>query len=247
MSTVAAQVVLHPAATQAVKLLGTTLGRDKIYRAAQYFARFYAWFLISKGYNIDAARWDALKTHLASGRKLMRIGKPLEHIQAALRAANSTARPGEQITTVLRQLCYAGYLIYDMVAWANTVKFVTLSKDSSQKATRRSFRFWFLGIVFSICHGLLKAGRLANEAKELRGPTWGEKSVGSEAERAVKSSAVDKERASVRSQFIIDLFDVWIPASNLGYVNLNDGVLGIFGLITSLLALRTQWAAVTKA
>ncbi|KAH8120415.1 peroxisomal biogenesis factor 11 [Phellopilus nigrolimitatus] len=247
MTTVAAQVVLHPTATQTLKVLGTTLGRDKIYRAAQYFARFLAWYLISKGKNVEAARWNALKTHLATARKLMRIGKPLEHLQAALKATNSFARPAEQTTTILRQLGYAGYLIYDAAIWANSVRFITLSKENSQKVNRKSNRFWVLGIVFSICHGLIKAGRLANEAKELNSPKWGEKTIGNEAELAVKLSAVEKERSSVRYQFIIDLLDVWIPATNLGYANLNDGVLGIFGVITSLMALRTQWANVNKA
>lgn len=36
-------------------------------------------------------------------------------------------------------------------------------------------------------------------------------------------------RAATRLQFIIDSLDVWIPASGLGLVDLNDGVLGIFG------------------
>lgn len=239
-----AQVVLHPSASQSLALLGTTVGRDKLYRAIQYFSRFFAWLLIARGHTSESARWNALKSHLALGRKLMRLGKPLEHLQIALKAANSFSRPGESITTILRQLSYAGYLVYDAALWANAIKFITLSKESSTKFTRRSNRFWFLGIVFNICHALLKAGRLSNEAKELSSPSaWGEKSIGSEAERSVKLAAVEKERASVRYQFAIDLLDVWIPASNLGFVNLNDGVLGAFGFITSLLALRTQWEA----
>lgn len=70
-------------------------------------------------------------------------------------------------------------------------------------------------------------------------------------------------RAATRQQFIIDILDVWLPAANLGLVNLNDGTLGIFGyrlllllssaqtlthgshsVISSVLALRTQWLAV---
>ena len=69
---------------------------------------------------------------------------------------------------------------------------------------------------------------------------------------------------SVRHQFIIDILDFWIPATNLGYFNVNDGVLGIFGcvsvlnraklgnlqfdcsIISSLLALRNHWLAVNK-
>ena len=37
-----------------------------------------------------------------------------------------------------------------------------------------------------------QAGRLANEAKELSGSSWGEKSIGTEAERSVKLAAVEK-------------------------------------------------------
>jgi hypothetical protein len=36
-------------------------------------------------------------------------------------------------------------------------------------------------------------------------------------------------RAATRQQFIIDILDVWLPASTLGLVKINDGVLGIFG------------------
>jgi peroxin-11B len=36
-------------------------------------------------------------------------------------------------------------------------------------------------------------------------------------------------RAATRQQFIIDVLDVWLPASNLGLVNLNDGILGTVG------------------
>ena len=37
--------------------------------------------------------------------------------------------------------------------------------------------------------------------------------------------------ANVRHQFTIDLLDIWIPATNLGFVSLNDGVVGIFGYV----------------
>ena len=45
---------------------------------------------------------------------------------------------------------------------------------------------------------------------------------------------MDRQRNGVRQQFVIDILDVWIPATNLGLVNFNDGVLGIFGYVTLL-------------
>lgn len=67
-------------------------------------------------------------------------------------------------------------------------------------------------------------------------------------------------RADLLYQFTIDLLDFWIPATNLGLVNLNDGVVGIFGyvgvftslfradtgdrLLSSILGARQQWLSV---
>ncbi|KAH9985419.1 peroxisomal biogenesis factor 11 [Russula compacta] len=242
MASVASQIILHPTASATLKILGTTVGRDKVYRATQYFARFFAWYLISGGHKIDAVRWNALKSHLAVARKLLRLGKPLEHLQAALRAAQTTGDLKEQLTAIARQLGYFGYLTYDAVAWANAIKFISLKPETSQKVQKISNRFWLAGILFSITHGVFKAGRLTKETREIRG--LDEKNLGEGNARVSRLRALHTMRATARHQFIIDILDVWLPASNLGLVNLNDGVLGIFGFITSILALQTQWPAV---
>ncbi|KAI9460909.1 peroxisomal biogenesis factor 11 [Lactarius psammicola] len=242
MANVASQVILHPTSSATLKVLGTTLGRDKIYRTAQYFARFFAWYLISRGHKVQAVRWNALKGHLATARKLLRLGKPLEHLQAALRAAQNTGDFKEQFTTIARQLGYFGYLTYDAVVWANTVKFITLNPVTSQKVQNIANRFWLAGILFSITHAVFKAGRLTKEAREIRG--LDEKNVGGDNARESRLRALHTTRTATRQQFIIDILDVWLPASNLGLVNINDGALGIFGTISSFLALRAQWLAV---
>lgn len=74
-----------------------------------------------------------------------------------------------------------------------------------------------------------QAGRLANEVKKLQSQTWTEKSA--EAERDLKLQNLQLTRESVRYQFVIDILDVWIPATAIGFVNLNDGVLGVFGCV----------------
>lgn len=174
----------------------------------------------------------------------MRLGKPIEHLQAALRAAQSTGEPAEQITTICRQLGYFGYLTYDAFVWANTVKFFNLAPSTAQKVGKNANRFWLAGILFSVMHGLFKAGRLATEFQKLSGARLTDK--GENTDREVKLAALRSVRDATKQQFVIDLLDVWIPASNLGIVNLNDGVLGIFGLITSLIAFRQQWLTVNR-
>lgn len=40
---------------------------------------------------------------------------------------------------------------------------------------------------------------------------------------------VHSQRQTILSQLVSDSLDVWIPATGLGYTNLNDGTLGAFG------------------
>jgi len=246
MSVIASQLVLHPTVSHTLTVLGTTLGRDKAYRAVQYFARFLAWYLLRRGIASEAARWDALKNAMASCRKMMRLGKPMEHLQSALKATQLQAPTAEQLTTVGRQLGYAGYLTYDAIAWASSIKFLRVDQERIQKWVKISFRFWLTGILFSLAHGILKAGRLGNEAKILktikRGRVSEKITISSEAEREEIQQLVQKQRQANRSQMMLDILDVWIPSYNLGLVGLNDGIVGLLGFTTSLMAFNTHWS-----
>ena len=44
----------------------------------------------------------------------------MEHLQAALRASHNASHNPEQITTVGKQLCYCGYLVYDTFIWVSS-------------------------------------------------------------------------------------------------------------------------------
>ncbi|KAK1228369.1 Peroxisomal membrane protein PMP27 [Marasmius sp. AFHP31] len=242
MASIASQVILHPTISKSLKYGGSNVGRDKAYRALQYFARFYAWHLISRGEKDTAARWNALKSHLAIARKLMRLGKPLEHLQAAVRAILATGSPVEQITTIARQLGYFGYLTLDAIVWANSIKFVTLQPETATKIARISNRFWAAGIFFSLVNGAAKSLRLANETKRLQAGS--DPDLSEKAGRENRLSALSAARAQTRRQLTIDMLDFWIPATNIGLTNVNEGALGIFGLITSLIGAQQQWEAV---
>ncbi|KAJ7110083.1 peroxisomal biogenesis factor 11 [Mycena epipterygia] len=243
MANLASQVVLHPTVSQSIKVGATTLGRDKAYRAVQNFARFYAWYLISRGDKADAARWTALKSHLGTARKLLRLGKPMEHLQAALRAALTTAPASEQILTIARQIAYFLYLSFDTFSWAQSIKFANFHPDTAAKIGKLANRSWLAGIIFSIAHAAIKTMRLTRETKVLQVKQHGEKDLGLEADREARLRVVATTRAAVRHQFIIDVLDLWNPATSLGFSNLNDGVVGIFGVISSLMALEKQWEA----
>ena len=114
---------------------------------------------------------------------------------------------------------------------AQQIKFLTPTPQRAQKHLDISLRFWLAGIVLSLVNGLAKAGRLANRARALAAPPRAGEKIGSGAERKAALAAAEKERKAVRYQLVIDSLDVWLPATGLGVVNVNDGVAGILGYV----------------
>ncbi|KAF7347729.1 Peroxisomal biogenesis factor [Mycena venus] len=232
MANLAAQVVLHPVVSQTIKVGATTLGRDKLFLATQNFARFYEWFLISRGNKADAARWTALKTHLALSRRLFRLGKPMEHVQYALRAALTSAPPLEQITAIARQIAYVIFLSLDNFLWARAINLVTLRPETYTKVAKLAVRSWLTAIILSIVNALIKTARLARETRLLKVEKHDEKDLNLELDRETKLRVLAATRAAVRYQLIIDVLDVWNPATTLGYTRVNDGAIGVFGFVS---------------
>ncbi|KAK2461818.1 hypothetical protein APHAL10511_006281 [Amanita phalloides] len=247
MADLASQLILHPSVSQALQYGTSTTGRDKAYRAAQYFARFYAWYLLKKGTKDEAQRWAALMTHLGTARKLLRLGKPIEHLQAALRSALAPGPLAEQLTTIAKQASYFAFLTFDSVVWANAIKFIKLKQETVQRVRKTSFQFWFAGILFSIMNGIFKTTRLVREAKRLEASrAWGDKDLAEEAARETRLNNLKASRATTRRQLLVDWLDIWIPATGAGLVNVNEGTLGIFGLVTSLVGVKAQWDALSR-
>ena len=114
---------------------------------------------------------------------MLRLAKPVEHLQAALRGTHTTGPLGEQLTTVARQLAYFFYLAYDAVVWANAIKFINLSPEKAQRVNKMANRFWLSGITLSIINAAFKTQRINVEISRLQHATVDEK----------VSSAVDRE------------------------------------------------------
>jgi peroxin-11B len=62
-----------------------------------------------------------LESNLIPMYTVLRLGKPMEHLQAALRAAVVPGPAGEQILTIGKQVAYFGYLSYDMFVWVRLI------------------------------------------------------------------------------------------------------------------------------
>ena len=68
-----------------------------------------------------------------------------------------------------------------------------------------------------------------------------------EAERRVELHQIAAETKAVRLQMLQDLCDWLNPGTSTGWLNLNDGVIGLAGVLSSSLGIRSQWIKVNGA
>ncbi|KAG0284360.1 Peroxisomal membrane protein PMP27 [Linnemannia gamsii] len=222
-----------------LKYTATTVGRDKIYRAVQYFSRFLAWYLLRQGATKETvARFNNLKKTLGLSRKR----KPVEHIENAVKAT-SVKDEFIRFATIGKQLAYAGYLTLDGIIFidgSGAYKFKNIKKYSELAS-----RFWLAGIVFGFIGGLYKTRQIQIRREvAARGLAHSSESEKSHARTELK--AIAKEQYSVNKQLLQDGLDMLIPATGLGYLSLDDGAVGLIGTATAIMGAQSQWAKVNK-
>ncbi|RMD43377.1 hypothetical protein DV735_g1693, partial [Chaetothyriales sp. CBS 134920] len=230
---VADTLVYHPVVSHYLRYVATTVGRDKVLRTIQYFSRFYAWYLYRTNEPSSAIEpWSKVKAQLGVTRKILRVGKWVEHVRAAAEIydASQKSNNGDKIAQYLqlaRQAGYAGYLFFDALTVPDAIGF--RKSESTKQLQARAFRFWFAGLLASALAGVYATYRLQTKAKALN-----EKDAESKVE-GVKIAS--RQAQAVRIQLLSDLCDLTVPASALGYADIDDGLVGLLGVLSSLIAL----------
>ncbi|TGJ78680.1 hypothetical protein E0Z10_g10080 [Xylaria hypoxylon] len=233
---VADALIYHPTVSHYLKFVATTTGRDKVLRLLQYFARFYSWYLLrTNATRAEIAPYEGIKKSFGQARKLLRVGKNVEHVKAAAAAFDSitTAKSGDPVlkyAALGRQLGYAGYLTADMLTVPTTLNI--RKWDGAKRAGREAYRFWTVGLACSVVAQLYTLHQLRQrEAKlDLK-----------EGEGVVEAKKIALERYSSRLQLLSDLCDLTAPTSALGWTNFDDGFVGLAGTVSSLIGIINQW------
>lgn len=176
-------------------------------------------------------------------RTVFRIGKFLEHFQAAMKAT-STADPVLKITSIGRQLGYAFYLMLDALQWVHGAKAYQFEKETYKKISLNAARFWLAGLTFSLISGVYKSYMLAQRLKLAQRP---KATAEKEAERRVELHQIATETKAVRLQMLQDCCDWVNPGTSTGWIEANDGVIGLAGVLSSCLGIRSQWNKVHGA
>ncbi|RKP07734.1 peroxisomal biogenesis factor 11 [Thamnocephalis sphaerospora] len=221
-----------------LRYAATTMGRDKVYRLVQYFARFLGYYLAQReGYDKQTVqRLANLKSSLGLARKLMRIGKPIEHLQTLVKSFG-IHDDVLRVLAVGRSASLGVYLFFDMLQWVGVYKFQDI-RAISQKAAR----FWMIGLALNLNAGLYRARnntlRLAVAQRAVR--AQGGASAASDDTRN-ELRAARKYFAATKRQLLQDSLDILIPSTTLGYTGLSEGQVGLAGTITSVMGVQSQW------
>ena len=170
----------------------------------------------------------------------MRVGKFLEHLQAALKAT-TVQDPVVSYAAIGRQLGYAFYLTLDTLQWVHGAKVYQFEKGTIDRIAKNAARFWLTGLTFSLLSGGYKTYVLNQRLASAKRPRA---TAEKEAERKLELAQISTEQAAVRYQMTQDALDWVIPATGAGVLNLDEGILGIAGCISSVMGARTQWRAV---
>lgn len=145
-----------------------TVGRDKLLRTLQYFSRFYAWYLYRTNKPQSAIDpYNAVKKQFGTTRKILRIGKFVEHLKAASLALDnkSPVDPVLRYLAVGRQLGYAGYLTLDTVTVVDVIGYRKLASVKSLQ--ENAYRAWAAGLACSVVAGVYTLFRLQEKEKSV--------------------------------------------------------------------------------
>ncbi|KAI8972384.1 peroxisomal biogenesis factor 11 [Pilobolus umbonatus] len=231
------------------RFLASTVGREKLCRLVQYFARFYSFYLFRKGAPKDVIqRWVDLKTHLGNGRKFFRLLKPVEFAQTGIKSL-AVKDDVLRYTAVVKQGGMFFYYLTEMLVLANSINFFKF--EDIKKYSKIGQRCWMTALTASLISSIYKFTQLQRRQHMLEKTrkyivNTKEKSDAQIADLKSQEKILAKDKLAVKFQFVQDSFDIIIPSTGLGFLNVDEGVVGIAGMITSLLGMRSQWNKVNK-
>lgn len=218
----------------------------------QYFSRFLAWYTYRTNHpQTTVAIFETTKKQFGSVRKAMRLGKFVEHFKAAAVASdNKSLDPILRYLAVGRQLGYAFYLLLDSIAYLDSSGIYKFA--NGPRLAQEAYRAWWAGLTCNILAGFYTLYNLQAATKKQADSGDAEKAVelkklqrfDSHQRSILRALVADKVHSTSRAtqlQLVSDLCDFVVPASALGYINLDDGLVGLSGTVSSLIGLTSAW------
>lgn len=164
---------------------------------------------------------------------MFRIGKYFDMLQGALRNLDVKDKPLRLLVVSVR-LTRVLYFLVDQIVWAARIG---LYKSDPKAWSKSQAKIWSVALILCVARNiydiycLLKTTNKKNDDQENQQLCWYEKF---------------KMRPEVLVDTVKNCADFLIPLNIIGVIQINNGIIGILGLISSLAGASTAWQPTLK-
>ncbi|WBW75427.1 peroxisomal biogenesis factor 11 [Schizosaccharomyces osmophilus] len=223
-----------------LRMLNSMSARDKSFRTLQFVAKLLAWRLYYNGSSLESVnKWDSLESQISFARKLFSIGKVFDYLSksyfGSLQIKNpvsssEAALPSIQLT---RDLAFTGYSAMELIGWLQKTNLVKC--PNHKYVSTLSKQFLAAALLSSCFAGVYNYQKISEHLKSIQASDSGK----TKHEASVES--LTKEKNDVVYFAIQNALDALIPLAELDIVKLDEGVVAMTGITTSLMGLYKTW------
>lgn len=239
--------------TGIIKFGGQTNGRDKFFRLVQYSVKLIWWNLKNKNDLVEKLK--KLESSMSMTRKLLRMGKSLDFIQAALKSLH-IKDDVIRWTVTLSKISQSMFLLFDHIIYFHNLGII---KTDKAKWSKISAQFWFFSLALNLTRNfyditnlvkleMSKQQKRGNEMQYSNGETTatynGRQTSNAGALSVVRQCVCDNK--PVFLDLVKNVSDMVLPLNTLGKVNASTGVQGSLGIISSMIGVATVWNPTLK-
>ncbi|XP_050523430.1 peroxisomal membrane protein 11B isoform X2 [Daktulosphaira vitifoliae] len=196
-----------------------------------------AWHYMEKN-DVDITsinKFKQLEQSLAAFRKLLRFGRFIDTLYAALKTVNHSDK-SIRFCVTFSKVAHSLYLLCDHYLWLGKQNFIQVN---TIKWTQTSNKYWLLSIVLNLVRDVIELNKLLNSMLK--------KKILNTLNRKVTPKDVFSSGAvqfvSDHKDLLIDTVkngcDILLPLTNLGLIRLSPGTIGVAGMLSSVLSLYT--------
>ncbi|XP_034032428.1 peroxisomal membrane protein 11A [Thalassophryne amazonica] len=232
-----------------VKLANQSQGRDRVFRATQYACVLATYLLRNfSGKKHFVARLKNVEANMSAGRKLFRLGNTVSSIEAA----KWTVRLSDPVLCLCltaANVSRALYFFCDNLLWAGKVGLI--DDIDKERWSTNATHYYLYSVVMSLVRDISVIARLM--VQRVRDKQF-EKRVNLHLSESPEVAAVVipqldcfvfvlveilKSHPAVTMDLLKNLCDITIPLDSLGIYRSTTGVVGLCGLISSLIGIVT--------
>jgi len=222
------------------KYLNDLNGRDKISKFIQYGSRYLMYHYLSQDpKSATGQKFKGLFAMTRDARKLVRLFKSINEFVTIQDLLNKKGDPVTQGIQIVGRVGWGQYWFFDNLVYLQKAKFYEPATDAAYWGALG----WFYALVCGIVVNVRELGNIAEQERAL-------KSKERTDETKKQWAALQDKKQKLSLQTVANLADltcaangIKIPEKLLGY-GLNDGILGICGVISATIAGYYRWREV---